>query len=164
MNFILRILYVGTILNGLQAEKPDSYEYDSTTLNDYGSGSEISSSISDSSETTDYYISTSADDIFTRVSYIEHFLSFLFPDFRRKCDTNEFACKNGMCIPSFWRCDNFSDCSDKSDESNCAKVTTLMPDDSTTEALPNTNGHTTESDESDEPFTRSNDMNKEPHS
>ncbi|XP_031632000.1 low-density lipoprotein receptor-related protein 8-like isoform X2 [Contarinia nasturtii] len=129
MNFILRILYVGTILNGLQAEKPDSYEYDSTTLNDYGSGSEISSSISG-----------------------------------RKCDTNEFACKNGMCIPSFWRCDNFSDCSDKSDESNCAKVTTLMPDDSTTEALPNTNGHTTESDESDEPFTRSNDMNKEPHS
>ena len=37
--------------------------------------------------------------------------------FVRHCDPNEFACDNGECIHSSWRCDDFNDCEDNSDSS-----------------------------------------------
>lgn len=37
------------------------------------------------------------------------------------CDSDEWQCSNGRCIPAEWRCDNVQyDCSDNSDEENCA--------------------------------------------
>ena len=37
------------------------------------------------------------------------------------CETGQFQCKNGRCIPTPWRCDDDDDCSDNSDEENCRK-------------------------------------------
>ncbi|KAK9519611.1 hypothetical protein VZT92_022327 [Zoarces viviparus] len=38
-----------------------------------------------------------------------------------ECETGQFQCKNGRCIPTLWRCDDDDDCSDSSDEENCRK-------------------------------------------
>ncbi|KAL7864275.1 hypothetical protein AOLI_G00156950 [Acnodon oligacanthus] len=38
----------------------------------------------------------------------------------RSCLADEFACNNGMCIPLDYVCDKRADCSDMSDEENCA--------------------------------------------
>ncbi|TWW58222.1 Low-density lipoprotein receptor-related protein 8 [Takifugu flavidus] len=38
-----------------------------------------------------------------------------------ECETGQFQCKNGRCIPTLWRCDDDDDCSDNSDEENCRK-------------------------------------------
>jgi len=35
------------------------------------------------------------------------------------CESGQFQCKNGRCIPTPWRCDDDDDCSDNSDEENC---------------------------------------------
>ena len=35
------------------------------------------------------------------------------------CTTYEFACANGICIPSAYECDGDNDCGDRSDELNC---------------------------------------------
>jgi hypothetical protein len=35
------------------------------------------------------------------------------------CDADEFSCGNGQCVPSYYRCDVFVDCSNGADESNC---------------------------------------------
>ena len=38
----------------------------------------------------------------------------------KQCDSYEFACDNGQCIPSNWECDNDDDCGDNSDEDHCS--------------------------------------------
>eukprot|EP00063_Salmo_salar_P004114 XP_013978949.1 PREDICTED: low-density lipoprotein receptor-related protein 8-like isoform X2 [Salmo salar] len=38
------------------------------------------------------------------------------------CETGQFQCKNGRCVPTLWRCDDDDDCSDNSDEENCRTV------------------------------------------
>ncbi|XP_052075235.1 low-density lipoprotein receptor-related protein 2-like isoform X4 [Mytilus californianus] len=38
------------------------------------------------------------------------------------CDTNQFQCYNGQCIPNENRCDNDFNCGDRSDELNCTVV------------------------------------------
>lgn len=37
------------------------------------------------------------------------------------CMVNEFRCNDGSCIQAAYRCDNVSDCVDKSDELNCRR-------------------------------------------
>uniref|UniRef100_A0AAZ3R933 EGF-like domain-containing protein n=1 Tax=Oncorhynchus tshawytscha TaxID=74940 RepID=A0AAZ3R933_ONCTS len=44
------------------------------------------------------------------------------------CETGQFQCKNGRCIPTLWRCDEDDDCSDNSDEENCPKKTCATTD------------------------------------
>uniref|UniRef100_A0AAV2KZF8 Uncharacterized protein n=1 Tax=Knipowitschia caucasica TaxID=637954 RepID=A0AAV2KZF8_KNICA len=39
-----------------------------------------------------------------------------------ECETGQFQCSNGRCIPTLWRCDDDDDCSDNSDEENCRKA------------------------------------------
>uniref|UniRef100_A0A8C6QUZ8 Low-density lipoprotein receptor-related protein 2 n=1 Tax=Nannospalax galili TaxID=1026970 RepID=A0A8C6QUZ8_NANGA len=33
-----------------------------------------------------------------------------------RCDVSQFTCRNGLCIPETWKCDNDNDCGDGSDE------------------------------------------------
>uniref|UniRef100_A0A8B9L178 Low density lipoprotein receptor-related protein 8, apolipoprotein e receptor n=1 Tax=Astyanax mexicanus TaxID=7994 RepID=A0A8B9L178_ASTMX len=47
---------------------------------------------------------------------------------RTDCETGQFQCKNGRCIPTPWRCDEDDDCSDNSDEENCPKKTCATTD------------------------------------
>ena len=39
-----------------------------------------------------------------------------------KCDSDQFQCKNGHCIPIRWRCDADPDCMDGSDEEKCSSA------------------------------------------
>ena len=43
-----------------------------------------------------------------------------------RCQTNEFTCSDGTCVPLEDRCDLKPDCEDKSDEEKCQKV--LIPE------------------------------------
>ncbi|XP_072334658.1 basement membrane-specific heparan sulfate proteoglycan core protein isoform X2 [Scyliorhinus torazame] len=40
----------------------------------------------------------------------------------RECGSNEFSCGSGECVPLDYRCDSRADCSDMSDEDNCADI------------------------------------------
>uniref|UniRef100_A0A8C7J423 LDL receptor related protein 8 n=1 Tax=Oncorhynchus kisutch TaxID=8019 RepID=A0A8C7J423_ONCKI len=40
-----------------------------------------------------------------------------------ECEEGQFQCNNRRCIPTIWRCDDDDDCSDNSDEENCARKT-----------------------------------------
>ncbi|XP_028974580.2 low-density lipoprotein receptor-related protein 8 isoform X2 [Esox lucius] len=40
-----------------------------------------------------------------------------------ECEDGQFQCNNKRCIPTIWRCDEDDDCSDNSDEENCARKT-----------------------------------------
>ncbi|XP_047645018.1 low-density lipoprotein receptor-related protein 8 isoform X10 [Phacochoerus africanus] len=46
----------------------------------------------------------------------------------KECEENQFRCRNERCIPSLWRCDEDDDCSDNSDEDDCAKKTCAESD------------------------------------
>ncbi|XP_071503079.1 MAM and LDL-receptor class A domain-containing protein 1-like [Diadema antillarum] len=35
------------------------------------------------------------------------------------CNSGEYQCRNGHCIPDYWECDGITDCSDNSDEDHC---------------------------------------------
>ncbi|KAJ7345670.1 hypothetical protein JRQ81_001620, partial [Phrynocephalus forsythii] len=39
------------------------------------------------------------------------------------CESGQFRCGNGRCIPAEWRCDGARDCSDDSDEAGCPRPT-----------------------------------------
>lgn len=39
----------------------------------------------------------------------------------RKCEPNEFQCRNGQCVQKMWVCDREDDCGDNSDEADCGK-------------------------------------------
>ncbi|KAF7992430.1 hypothetical protein HCN44_001755 [Aphidius gifuensis] len=45
------------------------------------------------------------------------------PRIANSCASNQYACKNGACVPEFWHCDGENDCGDNSDESLCKKPT-----------------------------------------
>ena len=36
-----------------------------------------------------------------------------------RCDSDQFQCRSGHCIPIRWRCDTDPDCMDSSDEQKC---------------------------------------------
>lgn len=39
------------------------------------------------------------------------------------CDPTEFMCANKRCIVMAWKCDDYDDCNDNSDEWDCRKYT-----------------------------------------
>ncbi|XP_063978327.1 sortilin-related receptor-like [Diachasmimorpha longicaudata] len=45
------------------------------------------------------------------------------PKVASTCASNQFACRNGVCIPEFWKCDDDNDCGDNSDEASCKRAT-----------------------------------------
>ena len=42
------------------------------------------------------------------------------------CSTSQFTCNNGNCVPLTWKCDNYDDCRDNSDEFGCGKFTAVI--------------------------------------
>ncbi|NXR06683.1 LRP3 protein, partial [Semnornis frantzii] len=48
-----------------------------------------------------------------RLSYIRGKLG------QAECQSDEFRCANGKCIPSTWKCNSMDECGDNSDERNC---------------------------------------------
>ncbi|XP_023790769.1 low-density lipoprotein receptor-related protein 3 isoform X2 [Cyanistes caeruleus] len=43
------------------------------------------------------------------------------------CQSDEFRCANGKCIPSTWKCNSMDECGDNSDEKNCTVPPTDPP-------------------------------------
>ncbi|XP_061863575.1 low-density lipoprotein receptor-related protein 3 isoform X2 [Colius striatus] len=44
-----------------------------------------------------------------------------------ECQSDEFRCANGKCIPSTWKCNSMDECGDNSDERNCTVPPTEPP-------------------------------------
>jgi len=42
------------------------------------------------------------------------------------CDSDEFRCDNGGCIPKYYQCDGTEDCGDNSDEEGCGELVLLI--------------------------------------
>jgi len=38
------------------------------------------------------------------------------------CDSDQFECDTGACIPDSYVCDEFNDCDDFSDEQGCSEI------------------------------------------
>lgn len=38
------------------------------------------------------------------------------------CNSGQFRCDNGLCIPTSFHCDGLNDCADMSDEKNCTSI------------------------------------------
>ncbi|XP_076622054.1 sortilin-related receptor [Colletes latitarsis] len=53
---------------------------------------------------------------------IEPFANSTCPRVASTCAANQFACRNDICIPAFWRCDGDNDCGDNSDEIYCNRT------------------------------------------
>lgn len=47
---------------------------------------------------------------------LEFSFQFLVTDKDKTCGTDQFKCKNDLCIPKLWNCDGDNDCGDFSDE------------------------------------------------
>lgn len=45
----------------------------------------------------------------------------------KKCQPNQFMCRNGKCVAKFWRCDGENDCGDNSDEESCGQTPVSGP-------------------------------------
>ena len=43
------------------------------------------------------------------------------------CFSDEFKCDNNKCVTEEYRCDNINNCGDNSDEEECGKLFTYMP-------------------------------------
>lgn len=55
-----------------------------------------------------------------------YFFSIYRVPVEQKCTEKDFKCANGDCIPMKWKCDDYNDCRDKSDELNCPKGVLLV--------------------------------------
>lgn len=57
---------------------------------------------------------------FCFVFLFNHVTSLIFLS-AQPCQADQFACKNGRCIPRAWTCDREDDCGDASDEISCSE-------------------------------------------
>ncbi|KAL7831173.1 hypothetical protein SRHO_G00306750 [Serrasalmus rhombeus] len=55
-----------------------------------------------------------------RLSYIRSRLG------ESSCESDEYLCGNGKCVPRSWRCNGLDECGDNTDERNCAPLPTLV--------------------------------------
>ena len=45
---------------------------------------------------------------------------------KHSCESWQFQCDNGKCLPSAWACDGDNDCGDASDEKECGNIYNIM--------------------------------------
>jgi len=66
------------------------------------------------------YTAPAAEQHVSRVEKVLlNFIRALSIDERTGCSSGKFQCTNGRCIHGSWKCDNYNDCGDNSDETSC---------------------------------------------